>query len=129
MTKPMRKDPTLAIQVENLSELAVVECEGRITQSESVFKLRDAVLAQGNSRIIALDLSGVQAIGGGALGMLMFLQHWADDHAIELKLFSPSRSVLEGLVHNRCILDFKIATFHELMGILTQCEGRPALAA
>jgi len=119
----------MAIQIENLSELAVVECKGRIVHSDSVFKLRDVVMAQTASRIIALDLSEVEAIGGGALGMLAFLERWAHEHDIQFKLFTPSRAVVEGLVSNRSILDFEIAGFHEMMRILAHYDRQYALAA
>jgi anti-anti-sigma regulatory factor len=119
----------LALHVENLSDLAVVECKGRIIRSDAVFKLRDVVLAQAAARIIALDLSEVQAIGGGGLGMLVFLERWARDHDIQFKLYSPSRSVVEGLVRNRSILNFEIASFHEMIGILAHSDGRYSLAA
>src|SRR5450759_1656788 len=36
----------LNVTVENIGELAVVECEGRIVQSEAAFKLREAVTSQ-----------------------------------------------------------------------------------
>jgi len=119
----------LAIQVENLNDLAIIECRGRIVRSESVFKLRDVVRAQDEARVIALDLSAVQAIGGGGLGMLAFLDRWANDHDIQFKLFSPSAPVVDGLVHNRSILNFDIATFHEMMDILAQADGQCSLAA
>jgi anti-anti-sigma regulatory factor len=119
----------LTIHVENLSDLAVVECKGRIIRSDSVFKLRDVILAQADSRIIALDLAEVEAISGGGLGMLAFLDHWAGDHDIRFKLFSPSRAVLDGLVRTRSILNFEIATFHEMMGILAHSDSRYSLAA
>jgi len=119
----------LAIHVENLNHLTVIECKGRIVRSEEVFRLRDVVLAQAATRIIALDLSEVKAIGGGGLGMLAFLDRWARDHNIQFKLFSPSRPVVEGLVHNRSILDFEIASFHEMMRILMHADNRYALAA
>jgi len=119
----------LAINVENLSDLAVVECKGRIVTSDAVFKLRDVVRAQVNARIIALDLSEVKAIGGGGLGMLVFLDRWARDNNIQFKLFSPSRPVLEGLVNNRLILDLQIASFHEMMGILSHSDNIYRLAA
>jgi anti-anti-sigma regulatory factor len=119
----------MSIQVENLTDLAVVECKGRIIRSESVFRLRDVVTAQTSSRIVALDLSEVEAISGGGLGMLMFLEHWAREHDIQLKLFCPSRAVVEGLVLNRSILEFEIAGFHEMMGILANCDGQYAVAA
>ena len=119
----------LAIHVENLSDLAVVECKGRIIRSDSVFQLRDVVQAQNAARIIALDLSEVEAIGGGGLGMLAFLERWAREHDIRLKLFCPSKPVLEGLVHNRSILNFEIATFHEMMDILGHADSQYAIAA
>jgi len=123
------EDLMLTIHVENLNDLAVVECKGRIVTSDAVFKLRDVVRTQVNARIIALDLSEVKAIGGGGLGMLAFLERWARDNNIQFKLFSPSRAVLEGLVRNRSILDFEIASFHEMMRILMHADNRYALAA
>ena len=119
----------LAIRVENLSDLAIIECKGRIVRSECVFKLRDVVQAQADARVIALDLSAVEAIGGGGLGMLAFLDRWARDHDIQLKLFSPSRSVVDGLVHNRLMPNIEIATFHEMMDMLAQADSRYSLAA
>ena len=119
----------MTIHVENLSNLTVVECKGRIIRDESVFKLRDVVLAQAAARIIALDLSEVEAIGGGGLGMLAFLDHWARERDIQFKLFSPSRPVVEGLVRNRSILNFQVASFHEMMSVLMQAENQYPLAA
>ena len=119
----------MTIHVENLSGLTVVECQGRIMRDESVFKLRDVVLAQAAARIIVLDLSEVEAIGGAGLGMLAFLNRWACEHSIQFKLFSPSRAVVEGLVQNRSILDFEIVSFHEMMRILLDGENQYALAA
>lgn len=118
-----------AINVENLSDLAIIECKGRIVRSESVFKLRDVVRAQTSARVIALDLSTVEAIGGGGLGMLVFLDRWARDHDIQFKLFSPSRAVVDGLVHTRLIPNLEIATLHEMMDILANADSRYSLAA
>ena len=60
----------LNVTVENIGELALVECEGRIVQSEAAFKLREAVTSQTDARIVVLELSEVHAIEGGGLGML-----------------------------------------------------------
>ncbi len=119
----------LAIRAENFGNLAVIECKGRITQSDSVFQLRDFVQAQAPTQIIALDLSEVEAIGGGGLGMLAFLERWARQRDIQLKLFSPSKPVLEGLARNRSILNFEIASFHEMMDILAHSDSQYATAA
>ena len=81
------------VNLEKLGGLRVVECDGRIVRSDSAFALRDCVTSQSDARVIVLDLSEVNAIEGGGLGMLMFLQRWAQDHDIRLKLFNPRISV------------------------------------
>jgi anti-anti-sigma factor len=119
----------LAIRAENLGDMAVVECKGRIVHSDAVFKLRDVVQAQATARIIALDLSEVEVMGGGGLGMLAFLERWARRHDIRLKLYCPSPSVLEGLAQNRSILNFETASFPEMMDILAHSNSHYSLAA
>jgi anti-anti-sigma regulatory factor len=119
----------LALGVEHFGDLAVVECTGRMVHSDDVFKLRDVVLAQANFRTIVLDLSEVKAIGGGGVGMLAYLQHWANGHEIQLKLYSPSSSVLDALMRNRSSANFEIPTLHEMMGILADADFQYSLAA
>jgi hypothetical protein len=48
----------LNVTVENIGELAVVECEGKIVQREAALKLREAVTSQTGARIVVLELSG-----------------------------------------------------------------------
>jgi len=119
----------LTIHTEKLGDLTVIECKGRIVNSESVFKLRNAVLSHSRARIIALDLYEVNAIGGGGLGMLAFLQRWSNEHQIELKLFTPSRPVMDAMERTRQTLNFDIATLHEMMTILSNADSRYAMAA
>ena len=119
----------LTVHVEKLSDLAVIGCKGRIVVSDAVFKLRDVVQAQATSRIIALDLSEVEANSSGGLGMLVLLQRWTRENDIRLKLFCPSRAVLEGLAKNRSILNFEIASFHQMMSVLAHSGSRYSLAA
>jgi anti-anti-sigma factor len=119
----------LKINAEKLNDVAVVECKGRIVRSDSVFKLRDFVQSQAPARTIALDLSAVEEIGGGGLGMLAYLTRWARERGIRLKLFSPSRAVLKALEQTRSILNFEIASFHEMMNLLSDAEGRYGMAA
>jgi anti-anti-sigma factor len=96
----------LNVTVENIGELAVVECEGRIVQSEAVFKLRQAVTSQTDARIVVIDLSEVDAIEGGGLGMLVFLQRWARDHNIRFLLSDPSESVRNRLKRAKSLAEF-----------------------
>ena len=119
----------LSIRIENIGEMAVIECEGRIVRSEAAFELRKAVNLQSDAQIIVLDLSEVTAIEGGGLGMLVFLQRWANDHDIRLKLFNPRQSVRDSLEHVSSMREFDIATLDEMMALLACADGRYAQAA
>jgi anti-anti-sigma regulatory factor len=79
----------LNVNVAKIGELAVLGCEGRIVERESAYKLREAVTAQTDARIVVLELSEVRAIGGGGLGMLVSLQRWAREHNIRFLLSIP----------------------------------------
>ena len=119
----------LTVHIENIGDMAVIECEGRIVRSEAAFKLRDAVTLQSDTRIIVLDLSEVSAIEGGGLGMLLFLQRWAQDHDIRLKLFNPRHSVRDRLERVSSMREFDIATLDEMMALLAHADSRYARTA
>ena len=76
-----------------------------------------------------LDLSEVRAIEGGGLGMLVFLQRWAYDHDVRLKLFNPTKWVQDRLEHASSMPEFDIATLDEMMALLARADSRYALAA
>src|ERR1700737_716073 len=116
------------LSVENIGDLAVVQCEGRIVQSEAAFKLRKAVTLQGDARVVVLDLSQVQALEGGGIGMLLFLQRWAHDHNIRFKLFNPSKSVRARLDQASSLFEFDIPTLDEMMSLLGLPESEYAWA-
>ena len=119
----------LKLNIDNIGDLAIVECEGRIVQSEAAFKLRDAVTSQRDARTVVLELSEVHALEGGGLGMLIFLQRWARDHGIRLKLFNPSKSVRQRLELVSSLSEFDIPTLDEMMALLGNADRRHALAA
>jgi anti-anti-sigma regulatory factor len=119
----------LTIYIENIGDMAVIECEGRIVQSEDALKLRKAVNLQADARTIVLNLSEVSAIAGGGLGMLVFLQRWGQDHDIRLKLFNPRQSVRNMLEHASSMRDFDIVTLDEMTALLALPNGRYARAA
>jgi anti-anti-sigma regulatory factor len=110
----------LNVHIENIGEIAVVECEGRLVRSEAALKLREAVKLQSDARIIVLDLSEVPVIEGGGLGMLVFLQRWTYDHDIRLKLFNPRQSVRCRLERASSMQEFDIVTLDEMMALLTR---------
>ena len=119
----------LNINIDNIGDLAIVECEGRIVQSEAAFKLRDAVTSQSDARTVVVELSEVHALEGGGLGMLIFLQRWAHDHRIRFKLFNPSKSVRERLKLVGSLAEFDIPTLDEMMALLGHADSQYAIAA
>ena len=119
----------LSVNIENIGDIAVVECKGRIVRSEAAFKLRKAVTSQPNARIVVLDLSEVRAIEGGGLGMLWFLQQWAHDNDIQLTLFNPTAFVKDRLERNSSMLHFDIATLEGMIALLAPVDGRFAMVA
>src|SRR5271166_6543082 len=122
-------EQSMTLHTENIGEVAVIECEGRIVQSDAALKLREAVKLESDARIIVLDLSQVSAIEGGGLGMLVFLQRWADDHDIRLKLFNPRLAVRQTLEHASSMREFDLATLDEIMALLASADTQYARTA
>ncbi|MFZ0806997.1 MAG: STAS domain-containing protein [Candidatus Sulfotelmatobacter sp.] len=119
----------LNLHTENIGEMAVVECEGRIVQSESASKLRQAVTSQLDAQIIVLDLSEVPAIEAAGLGMLVFLQRWAQNRGVKFKLFNPRSFVRDRLERVNSMQSFDIATLDEMMALVAQYDSELARAA
>lgn len=113
----------MTVHIDNFGEVVIVECEGRIVSSDAVFALRNAVTAETSARVVVLDLSEVEAIGGGALGMLAFVQRWAHTRGVRLKLFNPSRSVLLQLEQTTSIPAFEFATLDEIFAHLSHAHA------
>jgi anti-anti-sigma regulatory factor len=103
-----------SVHVDNLGEMAIVECAGKFVRTAAASKLQDAVTSQTQARVVVLDLTEMHAIGGGGLGVLVLLQRWAQEHEIRLKLFNPSELVREKLKH----VKFEIATLEQMMSLM-----------
>jgi anti-anti-sigma regulatory factor len=119
----------LNLQVERIGELAVIKCQGRIVRSQAAYKLRETVRSLEEARTIVLDLSQVSAVEGGGLGMIVFLEQWAHDHDLQLKLFNPTGSVRVRLDNAGPITGFNFATTREMMALWADAESRSALVA
>jgi anti-anti-sigma factor len=98
----------LEVHITKSGDVVVVLCKGRIVRSAAAFALRDAVTQQGDARVVLLDLSEVESIEGGGLGMLVFLQRWTRDNGIELILFGPSNPVRKSLERTSSTSGFEI---------------------
>ena len=61
--------------------------------------------------------------------MLVFLQRWAHDHDIRLKLFNPRQSVRDRLARVNSMREFDIATLDEMMALLARAHTESRRAA
>jgi ABC-type transporter Mla MlaB component len=77
------------------------------------------VAQQRGARVVLLNLSGVQALDGGGLGMLIFLQMWTHDRGIRLKVFDPATGVRRSLERTRsAAAAVEIAAMGEVLSLL-----------
>jgi anti-anti-sigma regulatory factor len=113
----------LTLNVEHFGDMAVIECVGRIVQPDAAFRLRNAVVAEAESHIIVLDFSEIEAVEGGGLGMLAYLQLWAFAHDLKLKLFNPSDMVRER-IERASLHPCQIATLDEVTAWLMVADQR-----
>jgi anti-anti-sigma regulatory factor len=109
----------LTLSAWRIGRVAVIHCAGRIVRSDAAFRLRDAVARQREALVVLLDLSGVQALDGGGLGMLIFLQMWTHDRGIQLKVFDPVARVRRSLERTRsAAAAVEIAATDEVLSLL-----------
>lgn len=116
----------LTLNVLELGKAAILYCKGRIVKSEDAYKLRNAVTAESDKRMVVLDMSEVEALEGGALGILVFLQRWTKDNGITLKLFHPSSTLSGRLQRLHSAGDFSVADDAEMLNLLTQVNATAA---
>lgn len=110
----------LALNVWRIGKVAVIQCDGRIVRSDAAFRLRDVVAGQRGSRVVLLNFSGVQALDGGGLGMLIFLQVWTRERGIQLKVFDPAPSARRSLERTcSSVPAIEIAAMGEVLSLLS----------
>jgi anti-anti-sigma regulatory factor len=113
-----------SVQVVESGHTAVLQCKGRIVRSDAAYALREMVTAQVTARVVVLDLSEVEALEGGALGMLVFLQRWTRDNGIKLKLFNPQGAVRCSLDRARTVCNFELVSDVDVLAFLGCYETR-----
>jgi anti-anti-sigma factor len=109
---------SLHIKSEQADDVAVLQCSGRIVRGEALHFLKDAVTTLKAPRMIVLDLTDIEMLDGGGLGMLVFLHRWTRDRGIQLKLVNPSTFVREVLDRTRLSCVFNISSVDDVVEIL-----------
>jgi anti-anti-sigma regulatory factor len=117
---PKVRQIMLRIQAERFGDVAVIYCEGRIVQDHAAFRLRDAIRREGNARAIVVDLSDIESIEGGGLGMLLSLQKWSHDRGITFRVYDPPARVRRSLERFCKTIPIKIAGILEVAALLSE---------
>ena len=86
----------LRIQTEKAGEVGVLQCTGRLAR-EALDLLRQTMTDLSHLRVLVLDLSEVDPIDAGGIGVLVFLHNWTSVRGIQLQLVNPSRQVRQML--------------------------------
>jgi anti-anti-sigma factor len=113
---------SLYIKSEQTGDVAVLQCTGRIVRGEALRFLKCAVTGLHKPRVVVLDLSAVEMLDGGGLGMLVFLHRWTRDNGIQLKLVNPSEFVREMLDRTRLSCVFDISSVDDAVEILCRSQ-------
>ncbi len=109
---------TFQVQTQRSGDVAVLQCAGRIVRGEALRTLRDVVTGLQDTRVVVLDVTEVDTVDGGGLGMLVFLHRWARDNGIQVKLVNPSALVRETLERTRLDGLFDISSLHDIFVVL-----------
>ena len=86
----------LTLEIQNHPQLAVLRCSGRILRGDGADELLRAAMSQ-DKRHLQIELSGVESIDAGGLGVLAALEQWAKDGDRTLELINPTQRVREAL--------------------------------
>ena len=108
---------SLHIKIEQTSDVAVLQCFGRLVRGEALHLLKDAVTSLSRLRVVVLDLSEVEMLDGGGLGMLVFLHKWTRSSGIQLKLVNPSSLALEMLMRTRLTSVLHVSSIDDVVDI------------
>lgn len=119
---------SLIIKRQQTGDVAILQCLGRIVRGEPLHFLKDAVTSLKNTRMVVLDLSDVEMLDGGGLGMLVFLHRCTRDNGIQLKLVNPAPFVREMLDRTRLSGFFNISSIDDVFDILCTRASIPVAA-
>lgn len=109
---------SLTIRREQTGDVAILQCAGRIVRGEPLHFLKEAVTSLKNPRMVVLDLSDVEMLDGGGLGMLVFLHRWTRDNEVQMKLVNPSAFVREMLDRTRLTCVFNVSSIDDVFDVL-----------
>ena len=112
----------LQIESSRAGDVAIVQCKGRLVRGNPIFALRDAVTRFHDARIIVLDLTALENLDGGGLGLLVLLYRWAREYGVQIKLVNANAFVREMLDRTRLTCVFDVSSVEDAVEILCSAE-------
>jgi anti-anti-sigma factor len=76
-------------------------------------------------RVVVLDLSELEVVDAGGLGVLVSLQNWARAKGIQLKLVNPSKLVRQMLVVTRLTSVLHVSSVEDVIQVF--CNSHRAI--
>jgi len=119
----------LKITVQKLGDTSVLLCNGRIVAGDAGSILRNAVLSQGHTGMLVIDLARVERIDAAGLGVLLSLRELARSRALILKLMNATKKVEEILELTHLQRVFKFCSVRELFCLLHHAASMPSCSA
>jgi len=114
---------SLHIKMEQTGDACVLQCAGRLVRGEALHLLKDAVTSLSRLRVVILDLSEVEMLDGGGIGMLVFLHNWTRVKGIQLKLVNPSSLAREMLMRTRLTSVLHVSSMDDVVEIFCNSDG------
>jgi anti-anti-sigma factor len=115
---------SLHIKMEQTGDVGVLQCAGRLVRGEALHLLKGAVSSLSRPRVVILDLSEVEMLDGGGLGMLVFLHNWTRTTGIQLQLVNPSSLALEMLMRTGLTSVLHVSSMDDVIEIF--CSSKSA---
>jgi anti-anti-sigma factor len=111
------------INMEQTGDVAVLQCAGRMVRAQALSLLKDAVTSLSQLRVVVLDLSDVEILDAGGLGILVSLHNWACLNGTQLKVANPSKPVRQMLELTNLMSVLHISSVEDVIQIFCSGEG------
>jgi len=119
----MSRFRSLYIKSEHVGDVAVLQCVGRIVRGEALHLLKNRVTRLSQMRVIVLDLSEVEMLDCGGLGMLVALQGWTRNNGIQFKLVDPSHFAREMFQRTGLTCVLRISSMGDALDVLRKSDS------
>lgn len=124
----MNNSMELQYKVECQHDVAVVRCSGRLVRGQALDEFRRGIERLEHLRMLVVDLSEIDHLDAGGLGVLLLIRRWARLNAVQMKLVNPSAFLLQILEATRLTSVFDISSLEEALCILQASGERPHYA-